>query len=675
MKKLQTNYSNLLFQISKMCSILGIISITSIISSGELSAQNIGINNTTPNAPLSFANSTGSKIDLSYTSSTSRFGIGLQGLIMQIYSSGPTADIAFGYGAVGSFTEMMRIKGNGSVGIGNGNPSYILDVKSSFSSLLRLENSSPLANLVHTDMFFKTGDYFTGAIKSTGTSASEARLGLLTGASLSTGDLAERISILNNGFVGIGTALPTYKLDVAGRARLRHEGGAVTAGLWFNDSNNIEYTFAGMKSDSVWGLYASGYKFNFDMDNARLGIGIVTPQYPLVFTHTLGDKISLYGGGGLPNADHYGFGIQGSLMQLFTPTSTSDIVFGYGRSAAFTERVRIKGNGFVGIGTSTPGYILDVNGRMRIKYNNGLPAGLWLTDSANNDEALFGMFGDQIVGFYSSAVGWNLVMNTSNGRVGVGTSSPFYPLDVTTDSEPVAGRFVNSYVTGTTSGISGLATAAPSGRGVVGSGRKTGVEAYADIAGSGDRYGLDSWGKNGTTNNYGARCEGLGGAVAYGIYAKGSGGTVNYGGYFVGDVYTNGAYLPSDRKLKSEILPLNHALSIINQLKPSEYTYKTNEYKQMQLPEGVQYGLIADEVIQVLPRAVKKAFQPAEYENHENVNGRKLSDEVEFNAVNYTVIIPILIGAVQEQQVIITDQEKKIEELESRLVALEKKFQ
>jgi hypothetical protein len=111
-------------------------------------------------------------------------------------------------------------------------------------------------------------------------------------------------------------------------------------------------------------------------------------------------------------------------------------------------------------------------------------------------------------------------------------------------------------------------------------------------------------------------------------------------------------------------------LSIINQLKAYEYTYKTNEYKQMQLPEGIQYGLIADEVMQVLPGAVKKTIQPALYENNDEQNGRKLSDEVEFNSVNYTGMIPILIGAIQEQQKQIEHQQKQIDELKNLVFEL-----
>ena len=51
--------------------------------------------------------------------------------------------------------------------------------------------------------------------------------------------------------VGIGTTNPEYKLDVAGRMRLRHEAGSFTAGMWFNKLDNTPYTFAGIRSDTV----------------------------------------------------------------------------------------------------------------------------------------------------------------------------------------------------------------------------------------------------------------------------------------------------------------------------------------------------------------------------------------------------------------------------------------
>jgi hypothetical protein len=88
----------------------------------------------------------------------------------------------------------------------------------------------------------------------------------------------------------------------------------------------------------------------------NVGIGTPTPNFPLSFRAATGDKISLYGDAG----SHYGFGVQPYLLQIHTDTNLSDIAFGSGTSAAFTETMRLKGNGNVGIGVTNPGTKLAV---------------------------------------------------------------------------------------------------------------------------------------------------------------------------------------------------------------------------------------------------------------------------------------------------------------------------
>jgi hypothetical protein len=94
----------------------------------------------------------------------------------------------------------------------------------------------------------------------------------------------------------------------------------------------------------------------FINDSGNVGIGTRSPGFPLTFPNTLGDKISLWGQSDV----HFGFGIQGSLLQIHTDVAGSDIAFGYGQSDpnSFNEIMRIKGNGNVGIGTNNPGFPL-----------------------------------------------------------------------------------------------------------------------------------------------------------------------------------------------------------------------------------------------------------------------------------------------------------------------------
>jgi len=91
-------------------------------------AGNIGIGNNTPSVPLSFANATGPKISLFSSGINTQYGIGVQGGLLQVYADLATSDIAFGSGGSNSFTERMRIKGNGNTGIGTINPIKQLEV-------------------------------------------------------------------------------------------------------------------------------------------------------------------------------------------------------------------------------------------------------------------------------------------------------------------------------------------------------------------------------------------------------------------------------------------------------------------------------------------------------------------------------------------------------------------
>lgn len=155
--------------------------------------------------------------------------------------------------------------------------------------------------------------------------------------------------------VGIGTAVPSYKLDVVGRARFQ-PSGSYSAGIWFTNSTVGDKVLLGMYNNTIVGLYSAqlGYwPFTMDITNGRIGVSSVPSSY--VFSV---DKVSYisdstgwdmfvnnyynatrYGRAYLGNS-YYGQGIQGQGSQygVYGVGVTSG-VYGSG-----------TGNGVVGTG-------------------------------------------------------------------------------------------------------------------------------------------------------------------------------------------------------------------------------------------------------------------------------------------------------------------------------------
>ncbi|MDB5282215.1 MAG: hypothetical protein JWO06_1290, partial [Bacteroidota bacterium] len=176
-------------------------------------------------------------------------------------------------------------------------------------------------------------------------------------------------------------------------------------------------------------------------------------------------------------------------------------------------------------------------------------------------------------------------------------------------------------------------------------------------------YGVATAG-NGTTC-YGVHGDSYGTGYNYGIYGEASFGTTNYAGYFAGNVYATGTITSSDKKLKRNIEPLNGGIDLVMKLKPATYYYRSDEkeFKRMNLPVTKQFGLIAQEVEEVIPSIVSDNIQPAQMDR---TTHEKIAEEIHFKGMNYTELVPVLISAVKEQQKMIEDLKKEIEELKRK---------
>lgn len=486
--------------------------------------------------------------------------------------------------------------------------------------------------------------------------------------------------------IGIGTASPLYPLDVTS-SKTRTGNFVNTAasqnyfGVYGSTNNTPDYGYGLVGYGGSIGVYGNaslvggngprygvkGYAMNGLISNYGLwGSGSGGSSPVGVYGEASGGSTSNWAGyfatGNVYMQNRVGIGTQiPSLAQLQVQGAVGNTV------AMFSVSANSQGVSFV---SDWPGIHFNsyYNGGTKAMAASGFPSNI------NTDQNVGGLTFATTNIANTTAGGAVTVFErmriTGAGYVGIGKTAPVYPLDVV-GAVSIAGNFTNTAASVNNTGVVGTCLNTPGfGFGVKGYGGIVGIHGEAEIAGAGARVGVEGYAFNGATNNYGVTGQAIGGANAYGVWGAASGAPAghNWAGYFEGPAYCSaGVWTSSDRKLKNDINALSGALSIINQLRPSVYTFKTNEYKQMNLPEGLQYGLIADEVQQVVPGAVRKASRPAEYENHDEKNGRKLTEAVEFNAVNYMEMIPILIGAVKEQQAIISNQDKKMADMQRQI--------
>lgn len=158
----------------------------------------------------------------------------------------------------------------------------------------------------------------------------------------------------------------------------------------------------------------------------------------------------------------------------------------------------------------------------------------------------------------------------------------------------------------------------------------------------------------------------------YAIYAEAPSAAagIHYAGYFNGDVHATGRVTwTSDAQLKTNIADVNssNALHKLLQLTPKTYEYKTASYPYLSLPRGNQYGLLAQEVEQVFPELVSKEVHP----ETKDLRGNTTSPRLEYKGLNYTALIPILVGAVKQQQ---TKIDSLNEVIANRLDAIEQRI-
>ena len=202
-------------------------------------------------------------------------------------------------------------------------------------------------------------------------------------------------------------------------------------------------------------------------------------------------------------------------------------------------------------------------------------------------------------------------------------------------------------------------------------------------------YGGD-FGASGTTyfENVGVRAEadgcvkqniggmfrsGAAGAMSIGVYGEAN--VPNnyfgqaYAGYFAGAVLTSGGSLwgASDQTFKDSIQPLINADSLLMQIETVSFNYKqTGNAQQLNLPTGIRFGVLAQQIEQVLPSIVREVTHPAMYDTL----GMETSASFTYKVVDMSQLVPLMLRDLQKKSLVIESLNVHIDTLEVQVGSL-----
>lgn len=110
-----------------------------------------------------------------------------------------------------------------------------------------------------------------------------------------------------------------------------------------------------------------------------------------------------------------------------------------------------------------------------------------------------------------------------------------------------------------------------------------------------------------------------------------------------------------DQDLKKNVLPVKNALDYLQQLEPKKFEYDTGKYAKLKLPAGQQYGFLVEDVQKVLPELVSTHTQSYQV-------GKNTYRSASYKDYDLESLIPILVGAIREQQTQIEALQRQLAE-------------
>jgi hypothetical protein len=456
-------------------------------------------------------------------------------------------------------------------------------------------------------------------------------------------------AIYNSGAnVSINTTTPAtnYPLTIrstSGDYTKILDWGTDIGGSWGNLTINTSSPYQTILTSGAW-QFNIGASEQMRLTSTGLGIGTSSPASydaganKLVVAQSGSGGITIATGSSNIGAVYFADGTSGTeTYRGFIQYRHSSDQFEFGTSASLKMTLDASGN--LGIGTSSPSYLLDINSSAdtysQIRTSTidaDVLLGFSNTGDANNGWGIgrrnTGEF--WIANYTGNFLGGTRTvpfMISTAGNVGIGTTSPSHPLTIQANSSANAAAFYGRSSDNTSSldFFQNNGTTRIMEIGVSPSAAEFYYDANSPMifyTNATERMRITSTGEvyiAGTTDQ-----------GAYNLQVNGTG------------VWGAGAYVNgSDIALKQNILPLDNSLELVKKMKPVTYTYK----ESYSTDDSIQTGFIAQDLQELL-------------KDKNYLNGI-VKQGPEYLNVAYQNLIPLLVKAIQEQQIEIENLKNK----------------
>jgi hypothetical protein len=476
----------------------------------------------------------------------------------------------------------------------------------------------------------------------------------------------ERMRIDSSGNVGIGTS--SFNATYAPRLQVTSAASDGTGGVLIQNylpTLTLEDISGGaaasqIQQDQTNMLFKNNGATRMTIDaSGRVGIGVVpstiwSSSYDALQIG-LGGSVYAHGGAGSNMHMAANSVYEGIAPNYYDKYLTSSTASKYaqdsglhiwstaasgtaGDAITWSEAMRIDSIGNVGIGTSAPSQVLHLSTAstsyaLAETTGTGTSAGFRMKGSASADYTLFTTQGTNQFAIYDNAAGAERMRIDSSGNLGIGVS-PSSKLDINISTnargyfadnigEVTSGTFCLQVVNSANAALKPLGFRAEDIRFATGSSERMRIDASGNLlVGTTSTADTDVGAK---IFSGGRMVQGFAGTELADMhdFYRGTAGSLSRVGNIRTNATTTTYNTSSDERLKENITDANDAGDKIDAIQVRQYDWKADGSHQ-------DYGMVAQELLEVAPEAVSASEDPEE-----------------MMGVDYSKLVPMMLKEIQ----------------------------